>query len=793
MRNALSVLLALVFLCALSAAAAQVAGKMLPTEWSLSAPSDLVVPTGTLPVSATLDSAGQHLVVVEDGQAGAAVRIFDAATLAQQRVVPLDGADGAVLPDARGSGFWLGTGAQDKLVHVDASNGNIDRTIALPAGFWPAAIARSPDGRMLAVSGDLAGSVVLIDEASGTIRATVKTGHHPAGLAFGKVGNTLYVANRGEANVSAVDLEPLYPTVRATIPVGRHPVALLLSKDGTRLYVSESDEDAVGVYDTGSERRIADINVGLYGGKVFGASPTALALSADGTRLYVACSAAAAIAVILPEPTGGRVLGAIPTGWYPTGLALERSGRALDVVDGKGEGSPANPQFNPFGPSESRHGYVAAITLGSLRRIPIPDYAAEYAGLTTVRANGGPFLSAAIENDDVRDHGPPSDDPGRAIVRAGGPIHHVIYIVKENRTYDQVLGDLPGANGDPSLALFDAKVTPNEHALARRFGIFDNTFADAEVSADGHNWSMAAFANDYVEKMWPPNYGGRRPIYDFEDGAEASVPHNAFLWNAAARAHVTLRNYGEFVSDPEKPGAPVISHMPDLAAFTDPRFVGFDTTYRDEAREAEWAREFAGYVKAGNLPALEIARLPNDHTAGTRPGARTPTAMVAENDLALGRLVSAVSHSQYWKDTAIFVVEDDAQNGPDHVDAQRMPVYVISPFAKGGVQHAHYSTAGIVRTIELILGIPPMSAYDASARPLYAAFTPRPNERTYDVLPEGVDLEAKNTATSYRARDSAKLDFTHEDGVPDAILNDIVWHAVRGAASTPPPYGEFSN
>jgi hypothetical protein len=494
--------------------------------------------------------------------------------------------------------------------------------------------------------------------------------------------------------------------------------------------------------------------------------------------------AANAVAVLDVTGLTPHLAGAVPAGWYPTAVVLEAGGKALDVVDGKGESSRANPQYQPYVRGTHQAGYVAHEEIGSVRRVPLPDDAALASGLDTVRANAGPELGASLAGTD--------DAPSGTVVRANGPLKHVIYVIKENRTYDQVLGDIAGANGDPSLTLFGAKVTPNQHAIAARFGVFDNTFANAEVSADGHNWSVGAFANDYLERNWPPNYGGRRDLYDFEDEAEGSTPHSGYLWNAAHAAGVSVRNYGEFTSDvPGSSPRKTVSHMTDLTDVTDPNFPGFDLDFRDEAREAEWAREFANYVRDHNLPQLEIVRLPNDHTSGTRPGKRTPTAYVAQNDVAVGRLIDTVSHSPYWRDTAIFIVEDDAQNGPDHVDDQRMPVYVVSAYAAGGVQHVHYSTAGIVRSIELILGLKPLSAYDAAARPLYAAFKATPDLRPYNALPAQVDLEALNASSAYRARDSAAADFAHEDRVPEATLNDIVWHAVRGANATPPPYGAF--
>ncbi len=769
--------------CAGGVAFAAREGVLLPTEWSLEPPQGRVVATGTLPQGAALSADGAHLIVVEDGQADGDVRIFATKSLAPERTVALEGAAGPPLPDVSGSGFWVGLGEQDALAHVDASSGAIDRTITLPEPFWASDIVRSPDGSTLAASGDLADAVVLIDAARGTAGARIRVGRHPNGLAFSADGKQLFVANWAESSVSVVDVAAQRETAR--IAVGLHPEMLLRSHDGKTIYVSETDDDTIGAIDVATQRRVQDLNVGPYSGRVYGASPTALALSPDGTRLYVTDSAANAVAVVRTDGGALRLSGAIPVGWYPTALVVEPGGSALDVIDGKGESSRPNPQFDPFGKgAHSREGYVAASEIGSVRRIVIGDDASLAAGLATVRSHAGPELASTLAH--------ASSARTASLVRSHGPIRHVIYIVKENRTYDQVLGDLPRGNGDARLTLFGAKVTPNQHALAQRFGVLDNTFANAEVSADGHNWSMAAFANDYLERFWPPNYGSRRSAYDFEDGAEGSTPHAGYLWNAALRAGITMRNYGEFTTElAMKPTPHVVSHMAGLGEVTDPAYPGFDLAYSDEDREAEWAREFNAYAASDTLPALEIVRLPNDHTAGTVASRLTPSAYVAQNDLAVGRLVDTVSHSRYWRDTAIFIVEDDAQNGPDHVDDQRMPAYVISAYAPGGVLHAHYSTAGVVRTIGLLLGLPPLSSYDAAARPLDAAFSGRADLQPFDVLAETTDLRAKNGVTAYHAGESARLDFSREDAVAEATLNDLIWHAVRGAKAPIPPYGAF--
>ncbi|HUN29014.1 MAG TPA: hypothetical protein VMV65_04380, partial [Alphaproteobacteria bacterium] len=519
--------------------------------------------------------------------------------------------------------------------------------------------------------------------------------------------------------------------------------------------VACSDADVIDVIDTSNDRVIARIDVGLPQGR--GASPNALAVAPDGT-LYASLGAENAVA----EIRGDRVVARAPAGWYPTGVAVDDHN--VYVSNGRGEGSRANPGFQP----ERRHDpeYVAAAMTGSVRAIARDEFDASSS-------------AEVAANMPV-----PVPTPDRTVVRAHGPIEHVIYIIKENRTYDQVLGDLPIGDGDPQLAWFGKDVTPNDHAIAMRFGVFDRTFTDAQVSANGHNWSTAAFANDYLERFWPPNYGGRRKQYDFEDGATASAPGTGYLWDDADKHGVSLRDYGEFVTDPANPGGLYTTHMAGLIGKIDGRFPGFDLKISDETRVDEWQREFEQFVRDGNLPTLIILRLPNDHTSGTYPGALTPQAYVAQNDHAFGRIVDVVSHSRYWASTAIFAIEDDSQNGPDHVDDQRTTFYLASPYAAPGVHHAHYTTSSVMRTIELLLGLPPMTIYDALAPPMYDAFALQPDLRPYDVIAPKIDDTVKNLRTAYGAAQSERMDFRDADAADPRILNDILAH-VAGRGSRP--------
>jgi YVTN family beta-propeller protein len=742
----------------------------LPNDWTIAPPSGTVAATGTLPEGVTLSRDGSRAFVVDAGYAPPGLRIIDTKTLALIARIPLRDAFGSALRDAADDNVWIAGASTNAIVHVDTSAGRVDRTVALGNDFYPTSIARSPDGATLAVTGDLADRVAFVAAAAGRVSAVWGTGAHPKATAFSPDGALAFVADWDGRMLDVVD--PRKGAVDA-IAVGLHPAAI--AADARRLYVADADDDDITVVDIATKRATSRVPLGLNA--LVGASPNALTL--DGDRLYVSCGAANAIVVLRVDANGLTPLGAIPTGWYPTAVAVDRAAGVLYITNGKGERGHANPGYAPLArvhAGDARPGYIAGNLVGSLRRLTIPTDEQLATGRGDVAALGAPFAHAQAEHS--------------AVVRANGPIKHVIYVIKENRTYDQVLGDLSQADGDSALVMFGRRVTPNEHALAERFGIFDRFFDNAHVSADGHNWSTAAFANDYLEKMWPPEYAGRRNLYDFEDGAHASVPHAGYLWDLAARGGVSFRNYGEFTSAGALKGGDVTTDMPNLRDRTDLHFPTFDMSVRDVDRLREWQREYDAFERTGTLPQLEIVRLPRDHTAGTRPGSVTPQGMVADNDLAVGKLAEIVSHSRDWSDTAIFVVEDDAQNGADHVDEQRSTFYLISPYAAGGVQHLTYTTAGVLCTIERILGMPPLTPYDAGARPLAAAFRARPDLRPFDALAATTDTEAVNAAAAYRAQDSARLDFSREDAAPDGVLNDILWHAVKGAAQVP-KVGEF--
>ena len=383
---------------------------------------------------------------------------------------------------------------------------------------------------------------------------------------------------------------------------------------------------------------------------------------------------------------------------------------------------------------------------------------------------------------------PPPGNPIPAKVGDSSPIKYVIYIIKENRTYDQIFGDIKQGNGDAKLCLFPERVTPNHHKLAREFVLLDNFYADAEVSASGHEWSMGAYCTDFVEKTWPLNYGhnrnGKFP-YPAEGNFPIAAPSTGYLWDRARAAGLSYISYGEYVSFDPRANPPSKAKVKGLQGHIDPMYRGFDLSYSDLKRADRFISEFKRLEAADQMPRLQIVRLPNDHTHGATPLFRTPTAYVAENDLALGRIVEAVSHSRLWSQTAIFVVEDDSQNGCDHVDAHRTVALVISPYTKQGAKDSTlYSTTSMLRTMELVLGLKPMSQFDAAAMPMFDSFQAEPAFRPYDSVPSNVDLNERSNPTAWGA--DLKMNFAREDAANEQLLNEVVWKSVRGAASPMP-------
>ena len=763
--------------------------RRLPTGQTLD-PAGIVREVGQMPLAMLPSPGGRRLVLLLNGYREQGLQVIDRAGNVTQ-TIPQSAAfiglafsrDGRTLYASGGNQdvvyryTWAGDSAAlaDSLVlAVKAPDRNGTR--------YPAGLALSADGARLYVTENLADSLAVCDLTSGRVVQRVATGRYPYAVAVTPDG-TVFVSNWGTSVLSVFTtgeggrLVPGPP-----LAAGRHPSALLLNAAGTRLFVASGSTDRVTVVDTRARRVIAELLDPPPAGPGEGATPNALALSPDGTRLFAAEADANAVAVFdLTAATADvsaargddRLTGRIPVEWYPTSLLV--LGDTVLVANGKGAGAGPNPQGpqpgRPRPPRDQDRGYTLAQIQGSLSISPLaPVGGGELAALTArvARANGW------------------TGERSRA--SRYPPIRHVIYILKENRTYDQVLGDLAQADGDTSLVLFGRDVTPNHHTLAERFGIFDRFFVNAEVSADGHNWSMAAYASDYTQKTTPTNYAGDGRSYDYggtnrgripED--DVAAPAQGYLWDLAERARISFRNFGEFTAEEgEGEARRYRGTKPFLAAHTDSLYPSFDMRIPDQRRADVWLAQFRRWEAAGDMPALQILHLPRDHTQGASAGYETPRAMVADNDLALGRIVEAVSRSRFWERTAVFVLEDDAQDGPDHVDSHRSPLLVISPWTRPGVFHRFANTTDVLRTIEELLGLAALSQFDHFGRPLRDIWADAADVSPYTALTPAQRLDEMNPPRTRAARDSRRLDLSHVDAADMELFNRVLWMSVKG-------------
>jgi YVTN family beta-propeller protein len=772
----------------------------LPNGWRI-APAGRHSQIGDLPLNMVWSPDGRYIIVTNNGWSKPTLTIFDTATFAVKGTVPLDHAWLGLAWHPDGKRLFT-SGAAQNVVNEFAWDGNTLKeagriTIAPPAlrltfetlqgsGFI-GGIAVSPDGARLYAVHVFGTALSMIDLATRKVTKTIQLAAEPYSTVVSADGKTLFVSLWGGSRILMFDAMTLDPT--GDVAVGEHPNAMVQSKDGARLFVACASTNAVWVVDLASKRAVEQIGVALFPQAPPGTTPNALSLSPDGKTLLVANADNNTVAVADVAEHMSKVEGFIPTGWYPTGVMFDREAKRLYVLSGKG----LSPAANPRGPQPGNRGaegqYIAQLLQGSISEVAVPNR--EELAAHTKRVYE---VTAYTDAQKLAPADAPVASPIPKKVGDPSPIKHVFYIVRENRTYDQILGDVSTGNGDPQLTLFGENVTPNAHALARSFVLLDNFYVDAEVSYDGHAFSMGAYATDFVEKMWPTNYGSRGGIYTSEGGGpernaygNVSAPPQGYIWDAAKRKGVSVRSYGEF-TELDRQTKTVIASVPGLRGLVHPEYPPYDLSIPDNRRVDVWLKEFEELDRAGKVPQLSILRLGNDHTAGTRPDARTPRAMVAENDTAVGRVMEAVSHSRIWKESAIFVLEDDAQNGPDHVDAHRSIALVVSPFAKRkAVDSSLYSTTSVLRTMELILGLEPLTQYDAAARPMYNAFQPEADITPYAALPARNSLDEMNTIKSFGADASMRMNLREADLAPELELNEIVWRSVRGADSPMPP------
>lgn len=761
----------------------------LPNGWAIT-PVGRSLELDDLPLNLVVSPSKKYLAVTNNGQSTQSISLIDAASEKILDTVHVAKAYLGLAFSEDEKTLYASGGNDNQILVYEIENQKLDPAEPIILGEpWPVKI--SPTG--LALDDARSRVYVVTKEDSSLYICDTQTKKTIGKLSLGAAAYTcvlspdkkeLYISVWGGSRVVIVNTET--QKITAEIATNKNPNDLLLTRNGQFLYVANGNDNTVALIDLSKKQISETLTTSLFPNAPIGSTPNGLALSEDEKTLYIANADNNCLAVFNVETKGrSHSIGFIPTGWYPT--AVKTIGSKIFVTNGKGFSPKANPKGpNPnlskvpqqVGPNPQaytgREQYIGGLFKGTLSIIDVPSKEIQSAYSRIVYSN-----TPYTKNKELNAEGV-TGNPIPMKVGDKSPIKYVFYIIKENRTYDQVLGDMKEGNGDASLCLFPEKITPNQHALAREFVLLDNFYVDAEVSADGHNWSSAAYANDYVEKNWVTSYGGRGGTYDYEGSKDIAHPRDGFIWDHALRAGITFRSYGWFADEGK-------ANIKTLEGKYCPTFKGYELTYMDIDREAAWEKDFDELVAADKLPRLNTIRFGNDHTSGASVGKPTPFAAVADNDLAVGRFVEHLSKSKIWHESVVFILEDDAQNGPDHVDAHRSIAFVAGGFVKRGfVDHTMYSTSGMLRTIELILGMKPMSQYDAAATPMWRCFDNKSNPATFTSKEAGVDLTEKNVAVNTNSRRSDQFDLSIPDAIDDLVFSEIVWQTVRGEKSIMP-------
>ena len=763
---------------------------LLPNGWTLS-PAGRSLPLGDLPLNIAVSRSKTLMAVTNNGQSVQSLQLINPVTEKVLDNVVVDKAWYGLKFSADEKYLYASGGNDNWILKYVVSNNKLLLKDSIKLGDkWPNKI--SPAGieiddaaqRMYVVTKDN-NSLYILNLSSKKIVYQLQLEDAAYSCLLSNNKKELYISLWGNKKILVFDIAA--QKIISTINVGENPNELLLSKNGRYLFVANAGDNAVSVIDIQQRKELEVLNAALYPDAPTGSASNGLALSEDQKTLYVANADNNCLAVFdVSKPGFSKSKGFIPTGWYPTNVKV--IGKKIFVSNGKGFSSfpnakgpnpssakeDVNYQHGDYRKQQSRIEYIGGLMKGKLSIIDEPTVT-KLAAYSKMVYENTPYTKEKELN--------AKGEAGNPIPMKVGypsPIKYVFYIVKENRTYDQVLGDMPEGNGDTSLVLFGEKITPNQHKLAREFVLLDNFYVDGEVSADGHNWTMAANANDYLEKTWVTSYGGRGGEYDSEGNRDIASPDRGFIWDYCKRAGVSYRTYGEFADDYK-------ANIPILENHFCPYYTSWDEKVRDTTRFYQWKREFDSLLLVNAVPQFNSLRFINDHTEGSRIGRPTPFAHVADNDLAVGMFVEYLSKSAIWKETAIFIVEDDAQNGPDHVDAHRTTAYVAGGFVKRKmVDHSMYSTSSMLRTIELILGLPPMSQYDAAAESMWKCFSATPDLTPFKSVPALIDLDEKNVKNTASARLSETLDFSKEDRIPDLVFSEVIWKAVKGEESNMP-------
>lgn len=756
----------------------------LPNGWKLSS-AGKSFGLGDLPLNIAVSNSKKFVAVTNNGVSAHSIMLID---VKSERVI-----DSVIIPKAwYGLAFssddqflYAAGGHDNKIVRYEIIQNKLNKKDEIVLGaVWPNRVA--PSGitfdskrqKIYVVTRDNR-TLYVIDAKTQKIEKQFGLDGEAYMSVLSTDAKELYISCWGCDHVLVFDLN--MQAWKTPIKVGDNPNEMLVSPNGQQLYVCNANDNTVSVINLKTKKVIETLDVALYPNSPSGSTTNGLAMDPIKKSLYIANADNNCLAVFDVSTPGKSIpKGFIPVGWFPTNVKFINN--KIWVTNGKGNTSLANP----YGPRPIKNGeevilhgadvnapkevqYIGSLFKGTMSVIPSPSVKDLQGYSKAVYRN----TSYSPTKSDLAD----KDAPGFPIPMKMGqksPIKYVFYVIKENRTYDQVLSDVKGGNGDTTLLLFGRKYTPNQHAIAEKFVLLDNFYVDSEVSADGHMWSMGAYATDYMEKSWPTSYGGKGGGIYGEPEKNVVLNKSGYIWDLCNRYGVTFRTYGEFVTNGK-------ATIPVLDKHFHPTFPSYSLAIMDTTRLRIWKTEFETMVKENRVPQFNTLRLGNDHTEGLRIGRPTPYAHVADNDLAVGQLIETLSKSPIWNETAVFILEDDAQNGADHVDAHRSTAYVAGGFVKRNyVDHTAYSTSSMLRTMELILGLSPMSQYDAAAMPMWRCFDSVAKPSDFKAISPNVDLRSKNVARNEWQRKSELFNFEKEDANNDVAFNLVLWHGLKG-------------
>jgi YVTN family beta-propeller protein len=762
------------------------ANALLVSGWKTT-PAGRQLTSGDMILSAQVSPDGKLFAFTNTGYTHHALHIVDLATEKEIATFQMEQAWSGLAFSPKGDRIYVSNGAGYKASDIQIfdrwDNGGwkearVGYTLHgaqkdQTAVSW---LGTSADGTLLYALNNSDQQLYILDTRGGRAVARLRVGDHPISGRLSKDGRTLYVANLGSENVAIVDVsEPSRPSIGGTLPTDPHPNDVALTADG-RLFVSCGNTNNVIAFDLKSRQRLEVISTALGPKAPAGSTPNSLALSPDGKRLYVANADNNSVSVInVEDREKSRPLGFLPTGWYPTMVATSADGRRVIVGSGKGNGTGPTLVRRPIdetAPAASFQHHGNQLN-GLISFIDTPD-ASRLSTYTKQVYDNARYHDTLLEN---------SEAAAMTVIPTkvgeGSPIKHVLFIMKENRTYDQVFGDLKQGNGDPSLTLFGRDVTPNQHALAEQFVLLDNLYCSGEVSQDGQPWTTSAYATEFTQRAWTLSYSKHGALIT---GGGISDPSTPYIWELARAHGLKVMTFGMG----NRRGVAEVRSMrfdqQNLDPMVEQRPAGEQAPRgRDFTRADRFVEEFEEMDRKGMVPNFMFMGLGENHTQGTTPGAYTPKAQVASNDVAVGKIVEAITKSRVWPQFAIFIIEDDAQNGPDHVDSHRTAGLVISPFVKRRVVDSEmYSTVSMLRTVELLLGLPPMTQHDAAAPPMVNSFMAKPDLSGFTALPARIDLMTRNPPQGYGAAISARMDFSDYDRIDEDALNRVLWHSIKG-------------